>query len=144
RSASSCTTWASRSAAGRTARLEAATNEMAVAWNLGAGQAHPARGRALHGRVRIPDRARHRPGHCPRELHPGRCALVAGRLPQRSLLARPQRRLSRRQVMDLDTLGKQLLTTLAFTSLGLVIFGLAFWIMEKLAPFSLRKEIEED
>jgi len=46
--------------------------------------------------------------------------------------------------MDLDTLGKQLLTTLAFTSLGLVIFGLAFWIMEKLAPFSLRKEIEED
>jgi uncharacterized membrane protein YjfL (UPF0719 family) len=46
--------------------------------------------------------------------------------------------------MELEQLGKHLLTTLAFTGMGLVIFGLAFWLMEKLAPFSIRKEIEDD
>lgn len=46
--------------------------------------------------------------------------------------------------MSFDEIGKQLLTTLAFTGLGLVIFGVAFWIMGLLAPFSVRKEIEED
>ncbi|MCG8418341.1 MAG: DUF350 domain-containing protein [Proteobacteria bacterium] len=46
--------------------------------------------------------------------------------------------------MELADLGKQLLTTLAFTTLGLVIFALAFWLMEVIAPFSIRKEIEED
>lgn len=46
--------------------------------------------------------------------------------------------------MELEQLGKQLLTTMAFTGLGLVIFALAFWLMERVAPFSLRKEIEQD
>ena len=46
--------------------------------------------------------------------------------------------------MELADLGKQLLTTLAFTTLGLVIFALGFWLMEVIAPFSIRKEIEED
>lgn len=46
--------------------------------------------------------------------------------------------------MNLEHLGQQLLTTLAFTGLGLVIFVIAFWLMERVAPFSLRKEIEED
>jgi putative membrane protein len=32
----------------------------------------------------------------------------------------------------------------AFAAAGLVIFGLAFWLMAKLCPFSIRKEIEED
>jgi uncharacterized membrane protein YjfL (UPF0719 family) len=31
-----------------------------------------------------------------------------------------------------------------FAGIGLVVFGLAFWIMNKLAPFSIKKEIEED
>ena len=33
---------------------------------------------------------------------------------------------------------------LQFSLVGLVLFGLAFLLMAKLAPFSLRKEIEED
>jgi uncharacterized membrane protein YjfL (UPF0719 family) len=32
----------------------------------------------------------------------------------------------------------------AYAALGLVVFGVAFWIMCRLAPFSVRKEIEED
>lgn len=33
---------------------------------------------------------------------------------------------------------------LVYTTLGLVFFALAFWIITRLAPFSVRKEIEED
>ena len=46
--------------------------------------------------------------------------------------------------MDYEQLGKALLTTFAFSMLGIIMFALAFWVMDKLAPFSLRKEIEED
>lgn len=34
--------------------------------------------------------------------------------------------------------------TLVYTVLGLVIFGLAFLVMVKAIPFSVRKEIEDD
>ena len=37
-----------------------------------------------------------------------------------------------------------LVTTLLFVLMGLVIFALAFVIIEKVAPFSVRKELEED
>jgi putative membrane protein len=46
--------------------------------------------------------------------------------------------------MKLDHLGEALVITAAFTVFGLAIFTLAFWVMGKLSPFSLRKEIEED
>jgi uncharacterized membrane protein YjfL (UPF0719 family) len=46
--------------------------------------------------------------------------------------------------MDYSALGFSLLETLAFSLVGVLVFGIAFWIMEKLAPFSLHKEIEED
>jgi len=36
------------------------------------------------------------------------------------------------------------LVTLAYTLFGLVVFGVAFWIITKLVPFSMRKEIEDD
>jgi uncharacterized membrane protein YjfL (UPF0719 family) len=36
------------------------------------------------------------------------------------------------------------LVTLAYTLFGLVVFGIAFWIITKLVPFSIRKEIEDD
>ncbi|HJW95116.1 MAG TPA: DUF350 domain-containing protein [Thermoanaerobaculia bacterium] len=36
------------------------------------------------------------------------------------------------------------LVTLAYTVFGLVMFGVAFWIITKLTPFSIRKEVEED
>ena len=46
--------------------------------------------------------------------------------------------------MKLDHLGETVLTTAIFAGMGLVVFGAAFWIMTKLAPFSVKKEIEED
>ncbi len=36
------------------------------------------------------------------------------------------------------------LVTLAYTLFGLIVFGVAFWIITKLVPFSIRKEIEDD
>lgn len=36
------------------------------------------------------------------------------------------------------------LVTLAYTLFGLVVFGVAFWLITKLVPFSMRKEIEDD
>ena len=46
--------------------------------------------------------------------------------------------------MKLDNLGDAVITSSIFAGIGLVVFGLAFWIMNKLAPFSIKKEIEED
>jgi putative membrane protein len=37
-----------------------------------------------------------------------------------------------------------LVTTMLFVLLGLVIFALAFVVIQKVTPFSVRKEIEED
>ncbi len=37
-----------------------------------------------------------------------------------------------------------ILSTIIYAILGMVIFGLAFVIFNKLMPFSVRKEIEED
>ncbi|WP_231864548.1 MULTISPECIES: DUF350 domain-containing protein [Sorangium] len=34
--------------------------------------------------------------------------------------------------------------TLVFVALGLLVFGLAFVLITKLTPFSIRKEIEDD
>ena len=36
------------------------------------------------------------------------------------------------------------LLTAAYTLFGLIVFGLAFWIIVSVTPFSIRKEIEED
>ena len=46
--------------------------------------------------------------------------------------------------MDLTPAVRVFLSTAGYTVFGLVIFGLAFWIMTKAVPFSIRKEIEED
>lgn len=37
-----------------------------------------------------------------------------------------------------------MVTTLLFVFLGLLIFALAFIVIEKVTPFSVRKELEED
>ncbi|HYN26291.1 MAG TPA: DUF350 domain-containing protein [Pyrinomonadaceae bacterium] len=37
-----------------------------------------------------------------------------------------------------------LVTTLLFVLLGLVIFALAYMVIDKVTPFSVRKELEED
>ncbi len=36
------------------------------------------------------------------------------------------------------------LVTVAYTVFGLLTFGIAFWIIVQVTPFSIRKEIEED
>ena len=46
--------------------------------------------------------------------------------------------------MKLDNLGDAVVTSSIFAGIGLVVFGAAFWIMNKLAPFSIKKEIEDD
>jgi putative membrane protein len=46
--------------------------------------------------------------------------------------------------MKLDHLGEALITSAAFAGVGIGVFVIAFWLMAKLTPFSLRKEIEED
>jgi uncharacterized membrane protein YjfL (UPF0719 family) len=46
--------------------------------------------------------------------------------------------------MKLENLGEALISSAAFSMVGLVVFGIAFTLMGKLSPFSIRKEIEED
>jgi uncharacterized membrane protein YjfL (UPF0719 family) len=46
--------------------------------------------------------------------------------------------------MRLEQLGQALVSSAAFSLVGLLVFGLAFFVMEKMSPFGLRKEIEED
>jgi putative membrane protein len=46
--------------------------------------------------------------------------------------------------MKLDAVGEAIISSAVFAGIGLVVFGIAFWIMTKLAPFSVKKEIEED
>ncbi len=46
--------------------------------------------------------------------------------------------------MNLTTLGQSLLSALSFALLGVIVFGFAFWLITKISPFSIRKEIETD
>jgi putative membrane protein len=46
-------------------------------------------------------------------------------------------------MMD-PVMGRVFLSTVVYTIFGLIAFGLAFWIIVKVSPFSMRKEIEED
>lgn len=46
--------------------------------------------------------------------------------------------------MDWDTLAGSLLNTTIWTVFGIVFFCLSILVMEKITPFSIRKEIEED
>lgn len=47
-------------------------------------------------------------------------------------------------VVRLDQLAEVLVTTLIFVLIGLVFFAIAFFVLEKVTPFSIRKEIEDD
>jgi len=46
--------------------------------------------------------------------------------------------------LKLDWLVHALLSSTIFTALGLALFVLAYYLVQKLTPFSIRKEIEED
>lgn len=39
---------------------------------------------------------------------------------------------------------KTVVASLVFALVGILVFALAFWIITKIVPFSIRKEIEDD
>lgn len=43
-----------------------------------------------------------------------------------------------------NNIGPQLLLAVVFTLVGMLLFGFCIWLIVKLAPFSVQKEIEED
>jgi uncharacterized membrane protein YjfL (UPF0719 family) len=47
-------------------------------------------------------------------------------------------------IVKLDDLLPVLLTTIIFVLIGLVVFAAAFFIIVRVVPFSVKKEIEED
>ncbi len=47
-------------------------------------------------------------------------------------------------IVKLDELLPVLLTTVIFVVIGLVVFAAAFFIIVRVVPFSVKKEIEED
>ena len=47
-------------------------------------------------------------------------------------------------IVKLDDLLSVLLTTVIFVVIGLIVFGAAFFIIVRVVPFSVKKEIEED
>ena len=47
-------------------------------------------------------------------------------------------------VIPMESLLPVVVTTLVFVVIGLIVFALAFLVIAKAAPFSVRKEIEED
>jgi putative membrane protein len=47
-------------------------------------------------------------------------------------------------VVKFEELAPVLVTTAIFTAFGLLVFGLAYFIILKATPFSIRKEIEDD
>jgi len=46
--------------------------------------------------------------------------------------------------MKVDHLGEALVSSAAFAARGIVVFAITFWLITKIAPFSIIKEIEHD
>lgn len=46
--------------------------------------------------------------------------------------------------VSIETLLPLLISTIVFVFLGLIVFALAFFVITKVTPFSVRKEIEDD
>ena len=46
--------------------------------------------------------------------------------------------------MKLGDMGDAVVSSAVFAGIGLAVFAIAFCIMTKVAPFSVKKEIEED
>lgn len=47
-------------------------------------------------------------------------------------------------IVKLDEIWNVIETTVIFVAIGLIVFGLAFLLVVLVAPFSVKKEIEED
>jgi putative membrane protein len=50
------------------------------------------------------------------------------------------KKLKEKKVIDFENI----IAVLSLSLLGIAIFAVVFWVMVKLAPFSVKKEIEED
>ena len=46
--------------------------------------------------------------------------------------------------MKIERIGDALVSSAVFAGIGLAVFAVAFFLMIKVTPFSVRKEIEED
>jgi len=46
--------------------------------------------------------------------------------------------------MNWEHLQAQLISTIVFGTIGIILFAVAFKVIERLLPFSLHKEIEQD
>lgn len=46
--------------------------------------------------------------------------------------------------MELAPAVRMFLSTVGYTLFGVVVFAIAFTVMAKMSPFSIRKELEED
>ncbi len=46
--------------------------------------------------------------------------------------------------MELAPYLRTFLSTVVYTLFGLAAFGIAFWVIVKVSPFSIRKELETD
>lgn len=46
--------------------------------------------------------------------------------------------------MKIDKIGDAVVSSAVFAGIGLAVFAVAFFLMIKVTPFSVRKEIEED
>jgi len=47
-------------------------------------------------------------------------------------------------VVPMNQMVDLVVETLAFTLIGLILFAIAFWVIVKVSPFSIRKELEDD
>lgn len=47
-------------------------------------------------------------------------------------------------LVDWAAIANAVVQSVLFSLIGVVFFALAFWLIAKLSPFSVRKEIEED
>ncbi len=45
---------------------------------------------------------------------------------------------------QMETLVPLIISALVFTTIGVIMFAICLWLIVKLSPFSIRKEIEED
>lgn len=46
--------------------------------------------------------------------------------------------------IDWNALLSAVVSSVIFSFIGVLFFGISFWVITKLVPFSMRKEIEED
>lgn len=55
-----------------------------------------------------------------------------------------QEKAPRAAAIDIGAILTTVVQSLIFVAIGLVVFAIAFWLITKVAPFSIRKEIEDD